>query len=242
MSFVATGGVDRAAVDHVSAPADYAELFSKYYDYVVTLVRRSGVETSRAEDVASEILLRFYERDLLGEFDPTMVFHYDGQDRPARFKSFLTKIVLTYLRGHKDKHWRLASRELLICDMQIGSFPAYQSWVEVFGESVPSCDTDILDVAAEQALVDRLRAHIAAVPRRSKFDTCDLVALFDAVVAQIRADGQWNIPALRRQFGISSTAMHSWMWWLRANLAAALDRPVPPKRPRTVRQRPEPAA
>jgi len=223
-------------VDYVSAPADYAELFEIYYDYVVTLVRRMGIEESRKEDVASEILLRFMERDFLAEFDPTMVFHYDGQDRPARFKSFLTKFVLIYVRGHKDKQQRQSGRELLICDRPIGA-NADATWIDVFGDAVDGADADVLAVLDEQALVDQLRDYVAAVPRRSQFDTCDLVKLFDAVVAQVREEGAWNVTELRRQFGISSTAMHSWLWWLRTNLAHALGRPVPAKRPRTVKQR-----
>ncbi len=229
--------------DAMSAPANYADLFSRYYSYVVTLVRRAGIEPSRVEDVAMEIMTRFYERDFLTEFDPTLVFHYDGEDRPARFKSFFTKIVLVYLRGHVDKQRRLATRELLLCDRPIGSNSASQApgnatWIEVFGESVDGADDEVLASLSEQELVDRLRAYIAEVPRRSPYDTCDLVALFDAVVAQVRAEGAWNVTALRQHFGISSTAMHSWMWWLRTNLAAALDRPVPAKRARTVRPRP----
>lgn len=231
-------GIANNGVDHVSAPADYADLFRKYYDYVVTLVRRNGIEENRKEDVACDILLRFYERDFLAKFDPTLVFHYDGQDRPARFKSFLTKFVLTYVRGYRDKHARLAARELLICDMPIGvsrnTGDTLATWVEVFGDPTPGAEADVVDALDEADLVAELRAHIATVPRRSKYDTCDLVVLFDAVIEQIRADGAWNVAELRARFGVSSTAMHSWMWWLRANLAAALGRPVPAKRPRTM--------
>ncbi len=226
-------------VDPMAAPADYADLFRCYYDYMVTLVRRAGIESSRAEDVAMEILTRFFERDFLNEFDPSLVFHYDGQDRPARFKSFLTKFVLTYVRGHKDKQARLTGRELLICDRPLLAADAGGareiSWIDVFGDQSPGADVDIIEALGEQERVDRWRAYIAQVPRRSQWDTCDLVALFDAVVEQVRADGAWNATELRHRFNISSTAMHSWLWWLRANLAAADGRPVPAKRPRTVR-------
>ncbi len=222
-------------VDYVSAPADYADLFRTYYRYVVTLVRRLGIEESRKEDVASDILLRLYERDILSTFDPSLVFTYDGKDRPARFKSFLTKLVMTYVRGHFDKQQRQNGRELLIADRPVGDGDT--TWIDVFGGTVDGADADVLNVLAEQDLVDKLRAYIATVPRKSKFDSCDLLALFDAVVVQIRECGAWNVAELRDRFGISSTAMHSWMWWLRANLAHALGRPVPPRRPRVVRAR-----
>lgn len=231
--------------ENTSAPADYAELFQTYYKYVVALVRRLGIEDSRKEDVASEILLRFYERDFLAKFDPTMVFHYDGKDRPARFKSFLTKFVMTYVRGHLDKQHRLAGREVLLCDTPVGKSNSVSfersptdgdTWVSLFGEPTPGPETDVLDRLAEEDLIDFLRTHIAAIPRTSKVDTCDLLALFDEVVRQVRAQGRWNINELRQTFGIGVTAMHSWMWRLRTHLAAALGRPVPPKRPRVLRQ------
>jgi DNA-directed RNA polymerase specialized sigma24 family protein len=231
--------------DFYAAPKDYAELFSKYYDFVVNLVRRMGIDESRKEDVASEILLRFYERDFLNEFDPTMTFEYQGEIRPARFKSFLSKFVLAYVRGHWDKQRRLHTREVLIVDSPIavaGHMFGHQqlTWIDVHGDPVPSSEEDIIAELNEQELVDDLRRHLKTIPRRSRFDTCDLPALFDAVVAQIRATGTWDVAVLRAQFGVSSTAMHSWMWWLRGNLSTYLGESLPAKRPRTVKPKPAP--
>lgn len=221
--------------DTVSAPADYAALYTQYWDYVLTLVRRFGFEENKREDMAAEILLRFYERDFLAKFDPTLVFEYQGQERPARFKSFLTKFVLIYLRGLKDKQRRQSAREKLLCDTVVGH-QEDTSWVDVFGETVPGAEEIALGRLEEEDLVAELRAYIAKVPRRSAYDTCDLLALFDAVIVQVREYGVWDVAALRQQFNVSSTAMHSWLWWLRENLAAALDRPVPAKRPRVVKK------
>lgn len=225
-------------VDYKSAPASYADLFQMYYPYVVSLVRKHGIDDNRKEDVASEILLRFFERDFLDKFDPDLVFHYDGQDRPARFKSFLTKFVLTYLKGHRDKQHRLTTREVLIFDLPVNagkpeSFGHTTTWGEVYGGEARSHEDDVIEQALGANLVAQMRAYIEGVPRRSRYDTCDLVALFDEVIRQIDQTGEWDVAELRAIFGVSSTAMHSWMWWLRENLAAALDRPVPAKRPRS---------
>lgn len=230
-------------VDYMSAPKNYAELFEVYYAYVVNLVNRMGIKDSLKEDVASEILTRFYERDFLAQFDPTLVFIYAGEERPARFKSFLSKFVLAYVRGHYDKQQRQSQREVLICDLPIsadgaeskGSTAAGLRWVEVFGEVEPSHEDDVLDQLEEEALVQGLRAYLATVPRRSKYDNCDLVMLFDEVMLQIRVYGEPNIAQLKDIFHVSSTAMHTWMWWLKENLAEATGRPVPAKRPRTTR-------
>ncbi len=228
--------------DAVTAPSDYADLFRKYYSYVVALVRRSGIDESRAEDVAQEILMRFFERDFLAEFDPTLVFTYDGKSRPARFKSFLTKIVLSYVRGHWDKQQINKSREPLLCDTivtadhgQSGQNNRITTWIETFGQTVDGPEDDILELLSEAALVAELRAYLAAVPKRSRYDTCDLVALFDLVVEQIRARGELDATAIRRHFNISTTAVHSWRWWLLENLADALNRPLPAKRPRATK-------
>ncbi len=235
-------------VDFVSAPVDYADLFRRYYGYVVALVRRAGIDDNRAEDVASEILLRFLERGFLEKFDPSLVFTYDGQARPARFKSFLSKFVLAYCRGHWDKQTRDKFREPLICDSTLRDPASSMSghghdirWIEVHGEHVPGADDIVAEMFGEADLIGELRTYLAAVPRRSKFDSCDLVALFDIVVAQIRDQGSWNVTEIRERFGISTTAVHSWMWWMRTNIAACLGRPVPAKRPRATKT-PIPAA
>lgn len=229
-------------VDYVSAPADYAELFERYYDYVVALVKRSGIDDVRKEDVAMEILLRFIERGSLEAFDPTLVFHFDGKDRPAKFRSYLTRFVLAYVRGHWDRQARLGARELLIWDMPMSEGAGWgddapSTWGELYGGSSPGPEDEVCDVLEEQERVKYLRDYIAGVPFRSRYDTCDLVALFDEVIRQIREQGGWNVAELRRTFGVSTTAMHTWMWWLRSNLAYALDRPVPAKRPRVLRNK-----
>lgn len=228
---IADGGVD-----YVSAPRDYAELFSRYYTYVVALVRREGIDDNSKEDVASDILLRFYERDFLNVFDASLMFSFAGQPRPARFKSFLSRFVLAYVKGFRDKQSRLNTREVLLCDMPIGvnnatSGSTQGTWVDVFGDPMDDHEGDVLDSLAESALVAGLRAHLVDIPRRSTYDHCDLLALFDAIVEQIRSDGEWNTRALHRRFKISPTAMHTWLWYLRTTLSVALNKPVPLRRP-----------
>jgi DNA-directed RNA polymerase specialized sigma24 family protein len=91
-------------VDYVSAPKNYADLFEQYYMYVVNLCAHFGIDEQNKEDVACEILLRFMERGSLEKFDPYLVFDYRGQVRPARFKSYLSRAVEMYVRGHREKN------------------------------------------------------------------------------------------------------------------------------------------
>lgn len=220
-------------VDYVSAPKDYAELHRIYYKYVVNLVFKHGIKQDSKEDVASEILAKFLERGFLEKFDPNLTFEYKGTMRPARFQSFLSNFVLLYVRGHQERQFRTSKRELLICDLLVGDnrHSQAETWVARYGEPIDGPEDDVLDDVMENDLVIGLRSYLADVPRRSHADRCDLVALFDAVVEQVRDRGECNLYQLSNKFNVSYTAMHTWMWWLKANLAHALGRPIPKKRP-----------
>lgn len=219
----------KPGTDFVSAPKDYADLFRLYYPYVVALVKRSGIEENRKEDVASEILLRFYERGFLTKFDPNLTFEYDGKQRSARFKSFLSYFVLTYVKGHRDKQTRLNDRELLI--MNSPAVQAEHIYAHHNRTAMTSVhEEEILEVLQEQALIAHLRAHLATVPKRSKKDPCDLVRLFDLLVDQVHRTDRVCLRELREVFGISATGMSGWMWHLRGSIAEYLGRPLPAKR------------
>ena len=225
-------------VDYTAAPPDYADLFRTYYPVVLGILRKHGIAEQHREDAASEILLRFLERDFLSKFDPDLVFVYQGEARTARFATFLTGFVIRYARGLRDKQRRRAFREPALCDMHIGdAFEAHpKNWLEVFAEplGVPNQfgtpEADVLDGIEGQELIDELRDYLRRIPRRHRRDRCDLLAVFDAWVAQIRRYGQPNINELRHQFGVSATTMHAWVWMLRRHLAAALGCPPPTKR------------
>lgn len=229
--------------DYTSAPRDYAELFSTYYVYVCNLIRKHGIHPDNVEDVASEILLRFHQRGLLDKFRPDLVFVYDGKERPARFKSFLTKVVLSYCRGYLDKQNRLAMHEMLICDTPLKDpsvhKPAVRDapWIEAYGPIAPDHQDDVLNDIVAEAKVAELRALLVGIERRTPNDKCDLLPLFDAAIAQIREFGEWNSHLLAAQFGVSPSGMHGWLWWLRGCLCQLTGRPLPEKRSRVVKPR-----
>jgi DNA-directed RNA polymerase specialized sigma24 family protein len=226
-------------VDYVSAPKNYADLFEQYYMYVVNLCAHFGIDEQNKEDVACEILLRFMERGSLEKFDPYLVFDYRGQVRPARFKSYLSRAVEMYVRGHREKNNKHTRREVQICDVQIGvgTFGGAVGirWADLYGEAHEDHADEVLDVIYEENEAQTVRAILARVPRRSPADRCDLVAVFDATREQVLATGTYDIKILKDLFGISSTAMHSWMWWFKENMAAIYGRQTPPKRPRRTR-------
>lgn len=217
-------------VDYVSAPGDYVSFYRTYRPIVVGLVKSCGIDPQHADDIASEIMLRFLERDFLVEFDPTLVFTYEGEKRPAKFRSFLSTFVKRYCKGHRDRLTRIRTREQQLIDgppRGDGSL-----WIEVFGPLAPAADEDVVEGVYNGQLVTFLRDYLAEVPRKSRADRCDLVALFDQMMLQIEEDGEWSIAKLRRVFNVSPTTMHSRMWRLRACLADALGREMPAKRKR----------
>lgn len=234
-------------VDYVSAPKDYADLFQTYYDHVVYLCGQFGIDENNREDAASEILLRFMERGSLERFDPDLRFEFRGEIRHARFKSYLSRAVDMYSRGIRDKQRKLAHREKQIVDT-VPVSPILQrentylstanlaNWAEVFGVSENDHAEGVHDMIDSDAEALALRGMLARVPRRSSHDRCDLPLLFDAVRAQVLAYGEYDIAILKDKFGVSTTAMHSWMWWLKENIAHFYGRDVPPKRPRRTRR------
>ncbi len=224
---------DKDGVDFVTAPKDYGDLFRKYYPYVVALVKKNGIAESNKEDVAVEILTRLLERDWLTFFDPTLKFTHDGTPRKARFKTFLSYVVIDYCRGHRDKQKRLSDREMLIMDKPTCYDEIDSTWAEWWGvDAAESHEDTVLDLVEGQQLIADLRAHLAQVPKRGAFDRCDLVALFDAVMDQIALTNAVCVRELREKFKVSGTGINGWMWWLRGNIAEYLGVPLPPKRVR----------
>jgi hypothetical protein len=233
-------------VDYTSAPKSYEDLYRTYYTYVVSLVRQAGIEEDSKEDVASAILLRFYERDFLPKFNPDLVFLHNGSERRARFKSFLTKFVLTYTRGYREKQLRRQYREIL-CGTYARTSPRYvtvarpsgdnvvdaEFWFDLFGEAETDMEDGIIEQIVGERFIEELRTYLGTIKRRRN-DMCDLVAVFDAVVEQVALRGRCDIAELRDQFGVSLTSMHAWLWRLRRNIAAYTGHTVPPKRSRQV--------
>lgn len=238
-------------VDYMSAPANYADFFRIYYPYTVNFVTKLGILEHNAEDVAAEICARFIERGSLEKFDPEMNFYYRDEVRPARFRSYYSRSVEMYARGMRDKQQKQLHREVQIFDLaQSGSDRPGSNLVDVqsggkssqaaLGETLATPQEDhsdgVLDAMTEEAEAVMVRRRLAKIPPRSAHDRCDLVAVYDAVRIQVLAYGEYDINRLREHFKVSSTAMHSWIWWLKENLAVIYGLPVPAKRPRRTRR------
>jgi hypothetical protein len=238
-------------VDYVSAPKDYADFFSTYRQYTINFLLQLGITEDNVEDVASDIQLRFMERRSLEKFDPDLNFYYRGRMHPARFRSYYSRAVEMYSRGLRDKQKKIARRELQICDVHLntsnnsgsnavdvhgGGQSGQGSWAEIYGEANPDHSDGVLDMMVEETEADAVRRILAQVPPRNAQDRCDLVAMYDAVRVQVLAYGEYDLAVLAKKFGVSSTAIHSWNWWLKENMAVIYGREVPAKRPRRSRR------
>lgn len=195
-------------------PADYDELFRKYYGVIVHYVIKGNIPVDRAYDVASEIVVALVKRDILSFYRPEVMNEYQGTLRPARFETFLIGVVKTYVRGHRDKGHRFARRETLtwgsdgdysvleVSDWQLD--PANQPW-------------------AYRMMVEQVREHLATIPPSNHKDRCDLVRMFDLIVRQVEETGRKDTSALMAEFGISRTSVWNWMSRLRAEMAVVLN-------------------
>jgi DNA-directed RNA polymerase specialized sigma24 family protein len=216
----------KTAIDYSTAPESYDELFRNYYSFVVGLVGKQGISLDNREDVASEILLRFYERDFLNEFNPNLSFEVNGKTVKARFKSFLSAFVVNYVRSHRDRQNLRIKREPLIMDAPLLSHNdmvnnTIESTVPLI-QAKNIYEDDYSDLYEEE-MVARIRNYLKTVPRKSRQDQCDLLALFDTVVHQVRMNGKYSVKELQAKFGVSPTAIHTWLGWMRLNIAKALE-------------------
>lgn len=204
-----------------AVPTSPDELVSWYRDYVVGLVQRCGIPAQDAEDVANDILLRELEVNILGMYNPEHESEHQGIKRKVTFKAFLSARVALRCRGKRDAINRRTAREPLLCD---SSAEDGARWIDIFG----GADWDDYSALTEQEFLGRMRAHLARVPRRSEQDSCDLVALFDELVREVREEGEVTTASVRERFSVSDTTACAWIARLRQiMLGAGEDLPVP---------------
>lgn len=230
-----------------SAPADYDAFYRQYHMYVVHLVSKNGIAWQDAHDVAHKIIIYFIERDFLKVFDPTKVFSYKGQLRPARFKSFLNVFVQRYLLGIRDSYAKHYGREMLIMDAPTDQDGAEKgTWKDIHAPSFEANYGAIDEALAASETVCAMRAHLVQVERRARLleasrrvarqklrpfrpstkpksrvlrKRCDLPTLFDAVLCTITAHDEISGVRLAAEFGVSPAAMYSWLKAMRGHLA-----------------------
>ncbi len=226
------------AAESGRVPRDYAEVFQTYAPHVRRRVIAHGIEDQNADDVTSELLLRFMERGSLEKYDPDRQFATAGQMRTASFETYLYRHVDIAVQGHRDKQNKQRTREPLVCDLVLSeSGGGTTTWAqrneERFGVSKAGHEDDVLTMVVTENLVAQMREYLATIPPRNAYDRCDLVAVLDGVVEQILMSGHVDFELLARQLNVSPTSVNKYYWRMRELLCHATGRPVPGKRPRS---------
>lgn len=201
------------------APADADGLWREYGSYMRRLVVRGGIPDQEADDVLGNIVTRLIARNVLDMYDPAKVVTYGGREIHVSFKSFLSSIVMTYVKGQRDKLGRLGKRELLIADKAQDDNGT--TWAELFGGEWFD-DYSHLDT---QQFIDRMRAYLAMVPPTDT--SFGLLDLFDELVREVRQDGEATVKAVREHFGVPASVVKARMGTLQATLKGAPEAPPP---------------
>lgn len=206
-------------------PGTYSDMFQHYYTYVVKMVTKLGIDPQNAEDVAMTILSKFIEKDALADFDPDFQSSYGGVKRTAKFRTFLSGFVATYVQHHRTRQMKQAYREMrstnqpVVSDSSNNSGDAVIEWIELYGPNVIDEHEDL----AEQDLIRQIRTRLTASGVRNNQDRCNLADFFEAVLEQSNETGKVDVTALSVQFGVSKTTIQNWIKRLRSEVSVVVE-------------------
>lgn len=175
--------------DYVNCPPDYGTWFKQYLTYTRYLVSQFNIPPSDVEDVVSEIMIRFMERDSLGEFVPT----WKTQSKTGRsnFRSYYSRFIVDYAPGKNRNVRRHASRNLLLCDATTDE-DGSQTWLDAHAQT-ETFETAAMEEMAFEALVASLRQKVDP----------ELASTVDAVVALALTGPSVRIAALAERMNCS---------------------------------------
>lgn len=203
-------------------PADNEELYAKWGERVLGLVRKllgPGHRQQDIEDVAADIMEKLVARNVIGMYEADHISDHTG--KPVTWKAFLSHQVALYVRGKREQVTRRAQREPLWCDITLGD--GTTRWAELFGDSVTEEYPSLSDAEEYQRMRDYLALHPAEP------GPCSLLALFDELAERLRNGQPLSRAAVQRTFGWSAVSADKYMDALRAALREAVTAPLPPK-------------
>lgn len=201
-------------------PKDYTELFQLYYDYIRKLVYRHGIDPQNVENVTMAVIMRFFEKDALSQYDPE--FGIKNNSHQALFRTFLSGFVISYLQHPVVMQGKLKRREGLSLDMPTGGTTDNGNDETVYDMLAPVHE-DNHEGLEYQMLVGQIRSKIATTPKRNGIDRCDMPALFEAILEQHAQQGSINVLALAEQFGVGKSTIQNWIKRLRDEIAPVRD-------------------
>lgn len=211
------GSVTRSSGVPDFVPEDYTQLFAHYYSYVIALVKKAGIDEGNVEDVSMTILSRFFEKDVLNDFDPDFRSAHTRAGTQAKFRTFLSGFVLIYLRHHRDLQVRQQTRFPFSTDFPVASPNGGPDvpWIEV---NSPPIEEGYHDLYLNE-LVQNIQSHLASLPQFP----CRFSALFASMLRHIEEYGSPIVSLLAQEHEVSETTIRGWVVRLRAEVRKVLD-------------------
>lgn len=128
--------------DYLNAPPNYEIFYRQYYRYTRTLVLKFAPPRSDFEDIVSDIIMRFLERDSLG------VFSREWSSRSASgrsgFRSYFSRFVVTYARGYTRNSYSHHSRYMKLINSKI-----FEDWPDFFLMPCPRTMDEVTELALD---------------------------------------------------------------------------------------------
>jgi hypothetical protein len=175
--------------DWVNAPPSYDVFYRQYLSYTRWLVSRFGVPSSDLDDVVTDIVMRFMERDSIGVFSGDWATR--SETGKSNFRSYYSRFVVTYARGKNRNVHKHNSRHLLICDATVDD-DGGTTWMDVNAPTA-SFENDAVGDMDFDAMVASLRAKVD--PK--------LAGAVDAVVEMSMGAPSIKVAELARRLGVS---------------------------------------
>jgi hypothetical protein len=193
-------------------PTNYTEFYRHYQPYILRIMRSAGIHEAEVEDVAHSILVKFIQHDALHDYDPEYSSVYKGQVRKARFSTFLSGFVYTYLRHHKDVQNKKLIREPMSLDTPVTQASGDETTLHEL--LAPPQPLDIEDFELAHSL-NKIRESIVRMGRRANGGKLDLMLFLDLVLLQVEENDKVDIPELAGLFEVSTTTISNWLLRLR---------------------------
>lgn len=203
-------------LDWVAQPSTVEEFYLQYRPRVEASVRRQGIV--EWEDVASDILCRFIERDFLSKYDPEFTVIHDGVTHTAKFARFVDGFVKAYCRGFRDRERRRFRREALVLDAPVAE--GSESQADLVGVDFHS---EIEGYELVASVLEEIFQMVDALPTTSRRD---LGVFSRAMVAQFLTDeyeGTLDRKALADEMRVSVSTVGNWLQSVRDEVSVCAD-------------------
>lgn len=190
-----------------TAPEDYSAFFEEYFAYIRNLVAKCGIRPENVDDAASEVLLKFFEKDALAWYDPDKLHIHTGPGGKTRvttasFKTLLRRFVMLYSRTERDKQMLRDRREgnSLVTESSEGPVPA--AITRAITQS--GCEDAVVACLDAQRGLATAREHLVAVVWKEGTPPRLMTEVFDAVADAAQAsDGPPTRSAVAKRLNCS---------------------------------------